>query len=110
MAAFLHDVTDLHLAPVLLALDARISELALLDGDELVQRVATESDRPNQSADMRRAGLLESVQHFVDMGGWKLAWDPRGMRVKHGRQHVVLGVPPTFQEYVDGTHVGVSTL
>ncbi|MCW2572704.1 MAG: hypothetical protein JWO88_2762 [Frankiales bacterium] len=98
-----HDVTDLHLAPVLLALDARISEMALLDHGELVQRVAVESDRPDWTEDMRRAGLLKSVEHFVDLAGWTLGWDPRGLRLKHGRHHVVLGVPSTFQDYIVGT-------
>jgi hypothetical protein len=98
-----HDVSDLHLAPLLLALDARLSELGLLDRDELMQRVAIESDRPDRTATMRRAGLLESVRHFIDLRGWELAWDPRGLRVGHGRHHVVLGAPPVFQEYVDGT-------
>jgi hypothetical protein len=34
-----HDVTDLYLAPVLLAVDARIGELGKLDKDRLVYEV-----------------------------------------------------------------------
>lgn len=97
-----HDVTDLHLAPVLLALDARLSEMSLLDLDELVQRVAIDGDCPDWTEDMRRSGLLDTVQHFIDMRGWKLSWDPRGLRIKHGRHHVVLGIPDTFRNYIDG--------
>jgi hypothetical protein len=102
-----HDLTDLHLAPLLLALDARLSELGLLDGEELVLRVAIESDRPDRTAEMRRAALLESVQHFIDLRGWNLAWDPRGLCVAHGRHRIVLGVPSTFHDYIDGTRGAV---
>ena len=104
MSTLPRDVTDLHLAPVLLALDARLSEMSLLSLDELGPRVAIESDRPDWTADMRRSGLLDTVQHFIDMRGWTLSWDPRGLRIKHGRHHVVLGIPATFQHYIDGTH------
>ena len=40
MATRPHDVTDLYLAPVALAVDARIEELGQLDKDELVYEVA----------------------------------------------------------------------
>ena len=96
-----HDLSDLRLAPTLLALDARLSELALLDVDELTERIAIESDRPDWTPDMRRSGLLIATAHFIDLNGWTLAWDARGLRVKHGRYHVVLGVPDTFTEYVE---------
>ena len=98
------DATDLQLAPVLLALDARLSEMSLLDLDELVQRVAIDSDTPDWTEDMRQSGLLNTVQHFLDMRGWKVSWDPRGIRVKHSRHHVVLGTPDTFRNYIDGVH------
>jgi hypothetical protein len=98
-----HDVTDLHLAPVLLALDARLSEMGLLDDEELVLRVAMESDRPDRTVEMRQAALLGSVGHFINLHGWELAWDRRGLSVKHRMHRVVLGVPATFQDYIDGT-------
>ena len=94
------DVTDLQLAPVLLALDERLSELALLDVDELGQRVALETDGPDWTVEMRMSRLLDAVERFIDLHGWKLSWDPRGLRVAHGRHHVVLGIPTTFQAYI----------
>ena len=42
-----HDVTDLYLAPVLLAVDARIEELGKLDKDGLAYEVALESNSPD---------------------------------------------------------------
>ena len=104
MTTLPHDVADLHLAPVLLALDARLSELGMLDLDELVQRVAIDSDQADWTEDMRRSGLIGTVQHFIDLRGWKLSWDLRGLRIKHGRHHVVLGIPSTFRSYIDGAH------
>ena len=48
-----HDVTDLYLAPVLLAVDARIGELGKLDKDGLVYEVGLESDSPDFTRHMR---------------------------------------------------------
>jgi hypothetical protein len=97
-----HDITDLHLAPVLIALDARLEELGRLDARELSFRIALESNKADYDVDMRAAGLLESVRHFIDCHGWDLSWDPRGIRVGHGNHHVVLGVPTVVAEYVAG--------
>lgn len=107
MSTLPHDVTDLRLAPVLLALDARLSEMGLLDLTELVQRVAMDTNSADWTEDVRRAGLLEAVQHFIEMRGWTLSWDPRGIRITHGRHHVVLGIPATFQSYIDGAYHAV---
>ena len=98
-----HDIIDLHLAPVLLALDARLEELGELDLDSLSYRVALESNKADYDVDMRAAGLLESVRHFIDCHGWDLSWHPRGVRVAHGNHHVVLGVPDVVAEFVAGT-------
>ena len=102
MTTLPHDISDLHLAPVVLALDARVQELGLLDVDELTQRVALESNLADWSRDMRIAGLLEAVSHFIDCHGWTLAWDPRGIRVSHDLNTVVLGVGPSLVDYVEG--------
>ena len=104
MSTLPHDVTDLHLAPVLLALDARLAEMSLLNLDELVQRIAIDSDCADWTEDMRESGLLDTVRHVVDLRGWTLSWDPRGLRIHHGRHHVVLGIPGTFRNYIDGGH------
>jgi hypothetical protein len=96
-----HDLTDLHLAPVLLALDARLSELGALDVAELAHRVAIESDRPDRTRDLRAEGLLMTVRYLLDCHHWDLSWDKRGLRVAHGLNSVVLGVPAVFAQFLD---------
>jgi hypothetical protein len=95
------DVTDLYLAPVVLQVDARLAELSTLNDDDLDMKIAIESDEPNWSAGVRQEGVLRTVSHLVDMHGWALSWDPRGVRLSHGAHSLVLGVPATVQRYVD---------
>jgi hypothetical protein len=99
------DIADLYLAPVMLELDARIIELGLLSPAELRVRVAIESDRLDQTRDQREIGLLATVEHFIDCRGWTLLWEPRGIRVTRAGNSIVLGVPPTFGQYIYGTAV-----
>jgi hypothetical protein len=102
MAARPHDAADLYLAPVLLAVDARIEELGKLDGDGLAYEVALESDSPDITRPMREEALARTVAHMVDMHHWKLSWDPRGLRLTHDAHTFVLGVPAVFLEYLQG--------
>lgn len=102
MPSMPHDVPDLFLAPVVLALDARIEELARLDLAALAREVALVSNTGDYSQDMRRTGLLRSVTYLVDCHDWAVSWDPRGIRVCHDERELVLGVPSTFAAYVMG--------
>jgi hypothetical protein len=97
-----HDIDDLHLAPVLLALDDRLTELGLLTETELMMRTALDSDRPDWTRAMRESSLLLTVERFIDCHGWKLTWAPRGLRVAHDAHSVVLGCPPVFNSYLQG--------
>jgi hypothetical protein len=103
MTALPHDVSDIFLAPVVLALDARIEELGRLSVEQLADTVALESDLADFTPEMRRDGLLRSVQHFVAVHGWEASWDERGIRISHGANHLVLGIPGNFREYIAGT-------
>jgi hypothetical protein len=105
MTTLPHDITDLHLAPVVLALDARIEELGALDLKRLRFEVALESDMADWNREMRESGLLTAVQHMIDCHGWQLSWDPRGIRMTHGEHRLVLGVPATFVEFLSGSPV-----
>jgi hypothetical protein len=100
VAALPHDITDLYLAPVVLALDAQIEELGQLSVGQLADRVGLESDVADWTRNLREAGLLRTICHRVDCHDWTLAWDSRGVRLTHGQHHVVLGVPATFSEYL----------
>lgn len=100
-----HDFTDLRLAPVLLALDARLEQLGKLELTELSYRVTLESNGSDRDVESRVAGLLETVRHLIDCHGWELSWDARGIRVGHGARSVVLGIPDVAAAYVAGSKV-----
>ena len=101
MAIRPHDATDLYLAPVMLAVDARIEELGKLDKDELDYEVALEADTPDITLQMRKDGLIRTVTHLIDVHHWEFSWDPRGLRMTHDSHTFVLGVPAVFVEYLD---------
>jgi hypothetical protein len=101
MAPRPHDAADLYLAPVLLAVDARIEELGKLDKDGLTYEVALESDSPGVTRHMRQEALIRAVTHLIDCHHWELSWDPRGLRLTHDSHTFVLGVPAVFRDYLD---------
>jgi hypothetical protein len=103
MATRPHDVADLYLSPVVLAVDARIEELGHLSKDQLDYEVALESDSPDFTRRMREEGLIRTVTHVIDGHGWELSWDPRGLRLSHGAHTLVLGIPAVFIEYLEGS-------
>ena len=103
MATRPHDVTDLYLAPVVLAVDARIEQLGQLDKDGLAYEVAFEGDSPDFTRRIRESGLIRTVTHFIDCHGWEFSWDPRGLRLTHDAHTFVLGVPPVFVAYLKGS-------
>ena len=100
MAIRPHDATDLYLAPVMLAVDARIEELGKLDKDGLDYEVALEADTPDITLQMRKDGLIRTVTHLIDVHHWEFSWDPRGLRMTHDSHTFVLGVPAVFVEYL----------
>ena len=100
MPARPHDITDLYLAPVALAVDARVEELGRLDKEGLAYEAALESDTPDFTRQMREEALIRTVTHLVDTHDWKFSWDPRGLRLTHDSHTFVLGLPPVFVEYL----------
>lgn len=99
MATHPHDVSDLFLAPVSLAVDARLTELGAMSDRDLAVAVGSASDLPDWSREVRDTALLRAVEHLIELHGWSLAWDPRGIRLTHGEHTLVLGVPPSFVAY-----------
>ena len=95
-----HDVTDLYLAPVLLAVDARIEELGRLDRARLAYEVALESDLPDISRQMREEALIRAITHLTDTHHWAFSWDPRGLRMTHEAHTFVLGLPAALLDYL----------
>jgi len=103
MATLPHDIADLYLAPVALAVDARIDELGRLDIDRLSYEVALESDTPDLTRELREQALIRTICHLVDSHDWVLSWDERGLRLKNGPHTLVLGIPRVFADYLSGS-------
>jgi hypothetical protein len=97
-----HDIADLALAPVALAIDAQLRELAQLSGPDLAYRVALESGIDTISSDQRQRGLLVSITYTIDMHDWSVDWDARGLKLAHGTHSIVLGVPEELNAFLDG--------
>jgi hypothetical protein len=100
MARAPHDLADLRLAPVALALDEQIEAYSAIDSAELLQRLSLETNREPRSADERRTCLIESLTRFIDLHGWKVSWDPRGLELRHGDHHLVLGVSEDLRAFL----------
>jgi hypothetical protein len=96
-----HDIADLYLAPVVLAVDARIEELGHLDKGRLAYEVALESDSPDFTRRMREEALIRTITHLIDCHDWEFSWDPRGLRLTHDAHTFVLGIPAVFLEYLE---------
>jgi hypothetical protein len=100
MAGRPHDVTDLYLAPALLAVDAKIEELGKLDKDALAYEVALETNSLDTTRQMREKALIEAVTHLIETHHWEVSWDPRGLRMTHDAHTFVLGIPAVFHDYL----------
>ena len=103
MATRPHDMTDLYLSPVVLAVDARIEELGRLSTDQLDYEVALASGSPDFTRQLREEALIRTITHLMEPHGWELSWDPRGLRLSHDTHTLVLGIPAVFAEYLEGS-------
>jgi len=101
MAPRPHDITDLYLAPVVLAVDARLQELGQLDEDGLAFEVGLESDSPGFTRRMREDALIRTIRYLIETHDWEFRWDPRGLRLTHEGHTFVLGVPAVFLKYME---------
>jgi hypothetical protein len=101
MATRPHDISDLYLAPVALAVDARIEELGRLDTERLAYEVALESDTPDFTREMREQGLIRTITHLIDTHDWEFSWDSRGLRLTHDAHTFVLGIPGVLVQYLE---------
>lgn len=99
MTTLPHDVHDLYLAPVALAIDARLAELATMGERELAVEIALASDSPDWTVEFRQEAILRTVAHTIELHGWTLSWDTRGIRLTHGAHTFVLGLPANLEAY-----------
>ena len=95
-----HDLDDLLLAPVALQVEDRLVELGALGRDELPSRLALDSDLPGWDVERRTQQVLVSVRRDLELHGWELSWDPRGIRLRHGVHALLLGLPASLVDYV----------
>jgi hypothetical protein len=94
------DTTDLLLAPVALEIDQRLQSLAGLDRSALDSRIAWETNMaPLSEKDAKRA-VVADLAYLIGTHGWDISWDARGIRLKHGKHSIVLGVPDNVRSYV----------
>lgn len=96
-----HDPTDLYLAPVALALDHRLEELAALTVAELEARVALDTNSDPRDAAHREKALLGAVTYLIDLHGWKVGVTSRGLALSHRDRVLVLGFPQNVHAYLE---------
>lgn len=102
MAALPDDIADLQLAPVALAIDAKIEQLVPLSAAELSDWIALQGDHPDWTPDLRETGLIQALEHDIDTHGWEVSVDGRGVRLAHGKHSLALGVPECVRAYLAG--------
>lgn len=95
------DVADLYLVPLMLELDSRLESFGLLEMDALSFEISLETNREPQNSEQRRAVVLDALTRNTDLHGWRVSWDPRGLRLAHGNHTVVLGLPANVRSYLD---------
>jgi hypothetical protein len=98
-----HDVTDLRLAPVALLVDGRLEELSALDDAQLTEAILFGSNRQPHNEAERGEALVAAATHLIDLAGWRVTWDPRGVRLTHHDHSLVLGVSRRLADFVAGT-------
>lgn len=96
------DITDLYLAPVALRLDRQLAELADLTQEGIHLWIALATDHEATTLDERRILALRALRHEVDTHHWDVDLDARGLRLSHGGNALVLGIPASLRAYVDG--------
>jgi hypothetical protein len=96
-----HDLTDLHLAPVAISIDARLNELAATPIDHLAGLVELRTTQHPTSLDERRDAMLKTITHKIDTRGWAASWHERGLALSHGQHSLVLGIPTNIKTYLE---------
>lgn len=94
------DLDDLYIAPVAIALDQELERFTSLDQDEILLRIALETNTDPRGTDERRAAVLEALTRDVDLHGSELSWDARGLRLSNDGRALVLGLPRSLQEFL----------
>ena len=98
-----HDVVDLQLAPVALAIDKELETLGAWDGAELDEQILISANRSatdlNARSDREKI-LVEVVTRGLDLHGWVISCDERGVRMRHHDNTIVLGVSDSLRRFL----------
>lgn len=94
------DRSDLYLAPIALAIDDRLEDLARLSDAELEKRIVIEANVDLSNDGAREAGLLTSLEHLLDLRGWSLSLHARGVQLAHEDHILVLGLPENCRRFL----------
>jgi hypothetical protein len=103
MPALPHDVHDLYLAPVVLAVDALVDELGALEPGALAARLAGTSHLADRTRALREAELIQTLRLSTTLHGWELTVEDRGVRLAHDDHSVVIGLSTRLREFLAGT-------
>jgi hypothetical protein len=96
-----HDITDLYLAPVVLAIDAELERLRGKSYDDILMYIALSTNREPRPRAEKRQYFIEAVTKFIDLHGWVVTCHPRGLRLSHDDHQIVLGLPPAVYAYLE---------
>jgi hypothetical protein len=96
-----HDVPDLYLAPVALAVDALLDELGRVRAEELAARLGSTSHLALATRAQREAALIQTVRLSTTTHHWEVSVDERGLRLHHDRHSVVLGLAPALRDWLE---------
>lgn len=97
-----HDLADLYLAPTLLALDERLEQFAPLNPGALAFEIILATNQEPRDVPERAVVVLGALGAGLDLHGWELSIDSRGLRVEHAGRGVVLGLPANIRDYLVG--------
>jgi hypothetical protein len=98
-----HDVTDLQLAPVALALDKELQTLGAWEGKELDEQVLISTNRGAGELTTRTGReklLVQVVTAGLELHGWEVTCDERGLRMTHHDNTIVLGLSESLGRFL----------
>lgn len=95
-----HDRADLYLAPVVLKLDSWLEDWSDVSEQDILVRIAVATNEEPRDVSERKRALVHVVEHDVELHGWAVDFAERGVRMRHGENQVVLGLPASLREFL----------
>ena len=86
-------VGDLMLAPVAIAVDARLEELGESADEELDYQIVLDVNADTSIPEQRGPGVVTTVTALTELYGWVVDLVNRGVRLLNGEHTFTLGMP-----------------